>query len=112
MAVITWVDHPLASILINENEYVLLVYRACTTLLLIVICGFAIIKESYYFLYFYHNWCMLALINSFLGLSILSLIKTFPDYAFELFERWLHEFVVNDKNSEEFYKNLDYMDDK
>lgn len=112
MAVVTWVSQPLASILINENEIILLVYRASTTILLITICGFAIYKESYYFLYFYHNWCMLALINSFFGLSLLSLIKTFPDYAYELFERWLHEFVVDDNNSEEFYKQLDNMDDK
>lgn len=99
MAEPTWVTQPLASILINENEQLLLVYRASTTVLLIVICGFAIFKESYYFLYFYHNWCMLALINSFLGLSLLSLIKSFPDYAFEVFETWLHYFI-DDNNSE------------
>ena len=54
---------------------------------------------------------MLALINSFFGLSFLSLIKTYPDYAFDLFERWLHE-IIDDGNSEEFYKNMNYMNDK
>jgi len=75
----------LASSVIGNNEYFLLIWRLLVLVGGMVILSYDIIKHLDYFLYFYHNWSLIFFNLSFTFLILQSLVKLFPEQSFRLF---------------------------
>jgi len=85
---------PYASIMINNNEDVLLVWRIVAFIAILILLVFDLVYVQLQFFLYYHHWSILTVLVSFLMLFWDSVIHLAPDEFFPVFQ-WFKEALLD-----------------